>query len=631
MTVPSGWEAALKYPGANKQINRTIVNASHSIFPEVPGKDAIKADSHETLAHHERLSIALTEAFPSTIDEGGFAGSNGIAGDFYAINTVTGVRMSPVSVPLTDNTVIAETLGLARDFKSARHRAIFDSLFDHMFRTVQPANMSIRASASSGLPHCLSDVRLKQEQLVKVARNGRKIAALIRQNKIVELHSEFDVLNGAIMGLREQADTVVRNGNRWESKERLVNDALYAATGGAEGKRFPADKSFRKGDDIVQNHFAMRLRSIYAAAGWLNYFFTAIFTPLRSHYFSQYEFIWKHRSALDIEYKAQAFAHVVGVDVSQFDQSVQRWILDAWIERMAEVIDDDAIVMLKALMFAPFCQPDPEVKSDMKAEAKPLFFGDPYDATTWRNCPGLPSGVAPNPDLGKFIMVWTYLCLLDDKYHDVLEFGVDRILKGQHPMYAMLNMGDDNVFLTNDPSFNEWMINQTKTEKYYVSIGPEDGVAFLGNVFYRDLDGKIKVRPDGVTLVRNWLVPERGLPRATTKPGFAARSFHALGYFARLDHYQSAPSYGGIRAIWDEHHRNTYGESLDSRETYWRENGHFVPDFDAMSDADKLYTMNPAVIYYRLSEADVSETLLAKDRQSIDFEAYYPLTKQYYL
>jgi len=629
--VPPGWEAALKYPGAVAQITRVLSNVSNAIFPDIPGKDAIRADDRETMRSHERLAIALTEQFPATIDDDGFSGPNGIANDFYSLMTVSGKRMNPVSVPLTDNTVIAEELKLATTFKSARHRAIFDGLFDLMFRTVVPASMSLRVQASIGLPHCLSDVRLKKEQMINVFRNGRKMANLIRQNKLIEMHHEFDVLNGAVMGLREQADSVNRlPDNRWESKGRLVNDGLYAATGGKEGRRFTADKSFKLDGEVVPNHFAMRLRSVYAAAGWLNYFFTAIFTPLRAHYFSQYEFTWKHRSSLDIEYKAQTFDYVVGVDVSQFDQSVQRWILDAWIERMGDVVDEDAITLLRSLMFAPYCQPDPEVKSDPRADASPLFFGDPYDSTTWTNCPGLPSGVAPNPDLGKFIMVWTYLCLLDDKYHDVLEFGIDRILKGQHPMYAMLNMGDDNVFLTNDPSFNDWMKKQVKEHSYYVSIGPEDGVAFLGNVFYRDIDGKIKVRPDGVTLVRNWLVPERGLPKSTTKPGTAARSHHALGYFARLDHYQTAPSYGGIREVWSEEHRNTYGESLDSRENYWRENGHFVPDFNAMTESDKLYILNPAVIYYRLSENDVSETLLSEDRLSFEFDVYYPLIKQFY-
>lgn len=633
LNLPPGWEWA-NTPGATKLMGRVTTNETQRVFPEIPGKQAICSFDPQYLHYTELLDRDWTEACPVDIDEvSGLAGPSAVTGEFHAVRTVSGTRMNPMTVPLYDNSVLQEELNLADSFLSDRHRRIWEELFDFMFRTVVPAPVSFRKAATAGLSHPTSSIAVKKDLFVRVAKTAPAIAAAFRANRLEQLFRDTGFANATVCGVREQADSVLMDDGHPRSKDRKVNDEEYARAGGRgdKGRRFNADKTVRIDGRPIEGHFAMRRRTVYASPGWLNYFVTGLLAPVRAYYLNQGAFTWKHRTPEEIKEKLQRFSFFVGVDVSQFDQSVQKWMLDWLLERWRLVYTDDAVDIMTALLYSPFVVPDPRVYAKDDVQPEPIFFGNPMDSTTWNVSVGLPSGVAMNPDVGKFINTATALCLLDDYTGDILEVGVAKFLRGEHPMVGLLNMGDDGIIMFNDGAFRDWFTTKVKDLKYYLRIAMEEGVAFLGNIPYHDAAGELYVAPDVVTFTRNWLAPERGLPRPQEYPtGRTARTFAAsIGWFARVQHYQSAPRFSVVWQIWERRHREIFGESLESRFVYWRDHMK-LPSLDTLTDSDKLFLLDPSKIYYRLQEADVTPWILDLDRASIPFEEYFPLIERYF-
>lgn len=629
---PKGWEWSTS-PGAKKLIERVTVNEPQRIFPEIPGKPPVYSNDPQFLNYAELLDRDWSDALEVDIDEDtGLSGPSAITGDFHAILTVSGSYMNPMTVPLYDNSILQEELNLASGFLSSRHQRIWEELFDFMFKTFVPAPVSFRKAATAGLAHPTSNIAVKKDLFVRVAKQVPAIAGAIRANRLAELYERTGFVNATVCGVRAQADTVTMNNGVAASKPRKVNDELYARSGGRDknGRRFDADKTVIFNGMQIPGHFAMRRRTVYASPGWLNYFVTGLLAPVRAYYLDQGAFTWKHRTQTEIKEKLQKFQQFVGVDVSQFDQSVQKWIIDWMLDRWRTVYTDDAVTLIEALMYSPFVQPDPRVYNRSDVEPEPLFFGNPMDSTTWNVCVGLPSGVAPNPDIGKFVNTAAMLCLIDDYSGDILETGIAKFLRGEHPTFGLLNMGDDGILCFNDPAFEPWFNSKAADITFYVRIAKEEGVAFLGNIPYYDLENTLQVAPDLVTFARNWLSPERGLPKPNENPsGRTARTFaSSIGWFARVQHYQTAPRFSEMWQIWERRHRQVFGETLESRFVYWRDHMK-LPSLDTLQDADKLFLLDPSKIYYRLQESDITPWVLDLDRASIPFEDYFPLIERY--
>lgn len=629
---PRGWEWSTT-PGAKKLIERITVNEPQRVFPEIPGKQPIYSNDAQFLRYVELLDQDWSEEFAVDIDpDTGLSGPSAITGDFHSILTVSGSFMNPMTVPLYDNSILREELNLADTFLSPRHARIWEELFDFMFKTFVPAPVSFRKAATAGLAHPTSNMAVKKDLFVRVAKNVPAIAGAIRANRLDELYDRTGFVNATVCGMRAQADTVTMEGGTARSKPRKVNDEVYARSGGRDpaGKRFDADKTVMFDGRVVPGHFAMRRRTVYASPGWLNYFVTGLLAPVRAYYLDHGAFTWKHRTQEEIKEKLKKYSNFVGVDVSQFDQSVQKWIIDWMLERWRTVYTDDAVTLIEALMYSPFVQPDPKVYSKTDVDPEPIFFGNPMDASTWNKCVGLPSGVAPNPDIGKFVNTAAMLCLIDDYSGDILEVGISTFLRGEHPTFGLLNMGDDGIVGFNDPAFSTWFTSKAADMKFYVRIAREEGVAFLGNIPYYDYEGNLEVAPDLITFARNWLAPERGLPRPNENPtGRTARTFAAsIGWFARIQHYQTAPRFSQMWQIWERRHRQVFGETLESRFVYWRDHTK-LPSIDTLSEADRQFLLDPSKIYYRIQESDLTPWVLDLDRASIPFEEYFPLIERY--
>jgi hypothetical protein len=159
-------------------------------------------------------------------------------------------------------------------------------------------------------------------------------------------------------------------------------------------------------------------------------------------------------------------------------------------------------------------------------------------------------------------MLTSYIIMADDYFHNVLEVGIDSILRGEHMWFKTLNMGDDALIMTDNTDFYNHLtslldgkgglarpidneaenrLKQSRPSPYHI-IEKEDGVTFLGNVVSRLDDGTYKVYPNIVSDVVNWWVPERGTDSKS-------REYWAIGYEYRKLVFAKHPSYSKVREI----------------------------------------------------------------------------------
>lgn len=618
-----GWEALRLLPQTTRMLTRRLINKPNAILPEIPNKSAILADNYDFLKVTEQLADSLTEAAPSNIDANGFADECAVTENFYKLRTVSGMIMSPVSVIPQDNQLLGEDLNLAKTFLSSRHEAIWKELHNTQFGSIAEAPLNIRKAASTGFPHATTDLQVKKDLLFSFATNFDHIHASIESNKLKELFFEDQIFFGSASGLRLQPDKVLRDPKTgvFSSKDRLVNDLDYALSNGHTGRRFPASKDVYRNGVLIPGHFAMRARTVWGAPFAPNYDVAMYFTLFRAYYLERFAFTWKHRTPKEIEDKLSRYSHVIGVDVAQFDQSVPAWILQYFCDNFVGKLDDKVIRLIEVLIKMPYFQANPVV--DSKDSNGGIFMGDPFDIKTFDMKVGLPSGISPNPDIGKYVCTATYLCLLDDHFHDVLEVGLDAILCGRHQMYGLLNAGDDCVLMTNDATFRSFFDSWYKLKPaFYLRIEPEVGISFLGNVIYKKKNGLIKTAPNVVSFITNWLVPEHSISSRNR------RDYHFKGWEDRKAHFSTAPMYDTVFGIWEEIHHKFFKESLNLREDYYRTHSK-APLLSGLTDIDRQVLLDPDKLNYKFSNSDVSASILDLVVAAIPFDTFYPLIKNY--
>lgn len=630
MPPEPAWTRLFEVGSNHRSLFRLTENAPQAIAPSLNGDRGLWSDDPRMTAVQCELADTLSERFAVEIDQDGFGGPTAVISDFQSLRNRAGFYMNPITIPMMSNRVLAgpDALNLATGFLSERDERIFTALHHYMFRTVEPAGMAMRKTASSGAPYFTASIEEKKKALAVFNEHAGPILQRFARGELEGLYDDFGLFFATYMGVRTQPDSVVKRDGRWQSKPREVNDELYSRTHGKEGARGPADKTiYDRNGQIVPGIFAMRRRSVYAYPAMYNYFLTQFFTPLRSFYLNDAEFTYKHRDQESIAGKLREFTSVRGFDVKQFDQSIQPWMLDSFVGKFAGFIREEVLFFLQNVLRQPIYMPHPEVVNARGATKRPFpfnpCFGDPFDLSSFKLEVGLPSGIGPNPDMGKFIMTFAYLVLFDRHFHDVLEVGVQTILKGKHERYAMLDMGDDAVLAVNDDSF--WATaRKALADTFYVRIEPEEGISFLGNVLYKDDRHMLRATSNVVTFVRNRICPEYGVQH------WSRRDFAGTGWFEGKKHYSTAPMFGEVLSVWDDVWRNHFHESLDVRFFAARE-AERHRNVPSLSEADRAVLENPDKLYYRYNIEDLHPWVLDKLTGVVEFDDYFPFIEKFFV
>lgn len=623
----ASWDALLAINSNHRSLFRLTRNQRECIAPALAIDDGIWSDD----PRYHRVLLELDEVLSDhkpVIDENGFSNHQALVSDFGSLRNPAGYYMNPISIPLESNRVLVDELKLATGFLTPRDEKIFKELHNYMFHTVVPASLAIRKTASSGAPYFEASLRAKKEPVAVMNAYSADILTRFGRGDLQSLYEKYGMFFATYMGVRTQPDSVVRKDGRVTSKGREVNDELFVRSGGKQGARRPADKTIHRPDGtVIEGLFASRRRSVYAYPAMYNYWLTQFFTLLRAHYLEDAAFTFKHRTPKEIVEKLSGFASVRGFDVKQFDQSVQPWLLSAFVSGFNGFIREEVLFFLDKVMKQPIYMPHPQVINASGHDVDPFkfnpCFGDPWDLSTFNREVGLPSGIGPNPDMGKFIMTFVYLVLFDRHFGDVLETGVRKILRGESDRYALLDMSDDAAIGVNDPTF--WAtVERVCAEPFYVKIEPEEGISFLGNILYKDRDDKIAASPNVVTFLRNRLCPEHGCQH------WSRRDFVGTGWVEGKVHYSSAPLFAEVWGTLDTVWRKHFGASIDVRfRTALDAERH--RDVPSLSEVDRAVLENPDKLYYRYSIEEVHPWVLEKLIGSVPFEEFFPSIEKYFI
>lgn len=621
------WAQASASASARRSLTRISYNFEN--FAVIPGiysdDNPIIAADPRMLSLRRELALELSNLLPVDVRPSGLAGPSAVVRDFWRLHNQPGFYMSPMTIPPVSNEPLRAELKLASGFVSSRHESIAKDLAKAMFGRISPAPLRIRKAASTGFPHFTTDIVVKKRILLEqIFPNVDHFLSLFQLGKTEELASQFEVVVAGYIGRRTQPDKVVhREDGSFAAKPREVNSPEYARSGGATGRRFEADKSVTLAGNVVPDMFAMRQRTVYGLPFGPNYLTTALFTPMRAHYLNEYAFTWKHRGASDLTEKASRFTFALGTDVKQFDQSVPTWMLDFIVNSLP--LADSAKALLQSLLHAPYFQPNPWLGA---TELFDPWFGDPGDASTWKLDVGLPSGVGPNPDIGKFCMTFAYLAFLDDLTQQVAG-RVGEILRGKDSRMALLDASDDAVLLFNDEPLYLAAKQRVDagTASPYFAVEPEIGVVFLGNVLCDAENGR-KFVPNIETWVVNMLVPEHPLP-ARFGTGRGHREYAPIGYMERNKLYSDAPKFEEVYSCYDRLHRHHFDMGADAP---WLAASRRLklPDLGNLSAADLEALLNPGALYYKVDPKDVSPLVLDELVASIPFDVYWPMIGHLY-
>lgn len=611
-SVHERWRAILDTRGTTRVLNRVRPNKGVLLYPNV------RSDDPTTLRMMATLADKLSSALQPTILPNGTVGSNAIAGDFYQLRTVAGYGMNPVTVPPISNAALRAELKLADRFKTTRHVEIFDRLVRLMFSEKLPAKVSIRREASTGAPDFVNDVVKKKTELRHALKNLDTFLDLVDKGELRELFVQFNAPIVQTTGERTQADKVMLVNGQYTSKVREVNDEESARTGSVSGRR-PASKVVVVDGQPVIGHFAGRRRTVYGMSFVPNYVVAAFMAPCREHYLSAYEFTWKHRTPESILEKMRRFKYQAGFDVKQFDQTVGTFMVERFCSNLERYFDKRLARLVRLMFAAPYLVPYPWIAGTSETPFNPVFGDDPFDVSSFTMEPGLPSGISCNPDFGKLAMMTQYLIVMDDYYHDVLEVGIDVILRGEHTKYGFLNMGDDCVILLNEEAAYDHIVKgEYKTD--YFAVEPETPISFLGNVPYTDDRGQLQLAPNIASFFVNWLVPEFGVEN------HRRRDFWAVGDRERRQHYAKSPSYSEAYGIYEDVFTAAIGRSPSSITAEYYDQQRKL---GALSFIDALVLQNPAYLQYRFSEDQVSPEILEQLVTSLPADEVWPLIKSF--
>lgn len=607
------WRPICDTQGWRRRMGRVSSNKGVLLYPD------LTSDDRRTLRAHEMLADKLS-AIKVSIDSTGVLGPEAVPGDFHTLRTVAGYRMNPISVPPMSNEPIRRGLGLAEGFITERDARIFDELVKLMFSRAVPAKLPIRREASTGAPDFVNDIVKKHREIRHALINIDEYLDLVASGNLLDLFVEFNSPIVHTTGERNQADKFELRNGVLVSKDREINDELAARTSFEQGHRGPADKRVIIDGTHVEGHAATRRRTVFGTSFVPNYLCAALCASWRAVYLEDFEFTWKHREPAQILGKMKRYSHQVGFDVKQFDQTVPTFLINRMLTELEHYLDPRAVELIRLLFKAPYMVPYPWMagSSDDKP-FNPLFGDDPFDVASFTMELGLPSGIAINPDTGKLMMVFQYLVILDRYFGDVLEVGIDVILRGQHSRYAMLNMGDDCVLLAEDAGFAKWFeAGNFSVPMNYFFVEPERPISFLGNVPYRDDKGELQLAPNVISYLVNWLVPEHGIDSRTRQ------FFWAIGERERRVHYSIAPLYPLVKDTFEEVYRSVCGfsPSAVAEEAFQQQRR-----FTNLSTWDALILQNPDYLHYKVDESQITPEILDIIVTSLDADEVWTSTR----
>lgn len=578
------------------------------------------------------LAVELSKMYPPNIDDHGFADETAVTRDYSALLTTSGLKMGQANVPPKDRSKMLADAGIINGWASPRHKRIGEALHRFIFgHRVPGASAHFQLASSTTAPsHWGGPGSQLQKQFMfrDLATNVDDVLRLVDDTNLLELYRRYGIMNLMKLVERQQSEGVIDLlGGDLTPKKRLVADFEYMMTGGHGGSRIEASKTKYTRDMFgLKYGVGTRVRTAYGLCGQINALMTMVLAGSREYYFDEGEYTWHHTTPDQIYDGIRDFVEIIGFDATTMDQFFPTFFLQEHVRLLGDYFDPRYVKLVNWVNGAPYYAPQLGENMD------PFFVGDPRDPDSFNVDVGLSSGRADNPDLGKWYMTTVYLCLLDDFTHDLLEQGgndeqsIAQVLKGRHPAFGLKDMGDDAMvgfkagYERLAAKFRDELRKEGEREKAkicpYARLDIEMGIAFLGNVIFKDRMGQIQIpKPNPVTFMANRHCPERGI-------NTGMRQFWGHGMEAAIEHYSRAG--------------DVIYESLKLERELWRKwmPGYPTPEqmsnkamtlkplpiTSSLSYAEMEVILDPTKLFYKYKPSDVSEDIASLFTSTIEGE-----------
>lgn len=601
-SIPRGFDVAVRTTPAKRYLARKRGRQPNAILPltyeldsrRLTAEHYLFADDSRALRLTEELVRRLTDEFPPDVLPDGFCGATAVPSDWYSLLNVSGSGMDPLPIPIFDNATFIKANGLESALRES-DRPWLHELIRLFHQAAAPCDLTIRKEASTSFPYFQKDPQYKKLAALKALRECEsflKLGCSDTEAGLKEFMLEFHALYLFAIHKRSQPNAVRRDPKTGEfsSKPRTAPTEEEARTGAYAGTTFADMTAYDRNGRPIDGHFAMRERDVFGGNGPVNYFLTAIWGCFRKVYLDRFAFTYKVRGDEDKAARLRPYKYVVGSDVKTMDKLIPRWFIDEYCARLPDYVDERVVEIFRRAYHASYVAPSPWVETP--PDYSPFFGPSPFDPKGFTANVGLPSGIGPNPDIGKLWMTFNYLLVARDVGALSSPVDIEPFLQGRNPKMCLLDTADDAVFGA-DTESRAAALRAAKTP--YAVLEPETPVIYLGGVYMRTSAG-IDVVPNPVTFLVNMLCREDSIQRR----GPIA---WAQGYLARQIVYARTPTYRDLLAIFEESCRKHIGinPTLLARASAVHE---VRSTIDAMVEAD------PAVLHYKVDPADVSPEVL---------------------
>lgn len=571
----------------------------------------VYSDDKSMLRAAERIGD-LSERFKVKVDAQGFADSSGVPSDFYSTRCVSGVGQDPAPLPLTNNEAFLKHNGLTETKMRDEDRPWFEELMRLFFGAAVPTDAHFKKGGNTAMPEFRKgsdeDVLYKKLGVMKLLKNLPAFFKMVQMKDYLGILQNFDVLFCYIMYSRHQADKVWKEDGVWKTKSRVAPSEEEARMGLVPKQ--PADKTFKdRNGHIVDGHFAMRVRDVFAFSGLLNLLFSVFFCSFRTVYLNRFAATYKTFGSASKEARIKLYRFVFGSDVKTMDKTIPVWFIEDFCNELKKYVADEFCdVLYKAFRSSYVACPNGTKFSD---DFNPLFGPDPLSGV-FTNFPGLPSGIAPNPDIGKLWMTWVYSLVYRDVGALQHPSELEAFLAGRNLTHGLQDSADDASFLTND---EEVAAKLPTAKSRYAILEISSPNVYLGDV-YSMSGGEKRAFPNIVTYAVNEIAREHDVSQMPIEN-------NAFGMAARDEVYSKAPTFKEVSSLMSEIYLQELG--FDPHSLMRR----VAPPVTGDTPFDLEFKMNPDAIYYKFDPSEVSPDLLNASIGVIPAKETWDIVRKY--
>lgn len=541
----------------------------------------VMSNDFDFLMFKDRLSRALTQELPASVDDGGRVSGNGVRSNFYGLRYVGGYPQTPATYPLVDNSHLRQKESLSNEWVAPWHRNVLTALTRLFFRDITPVPLKLRNGSSSMMPFYTKEMPKKQELARYALANGQKAAKMMMAGDYINPWTQF-YIGGAYHTVyrRQSTDAMTYESGVFTPKPRPVADLEYALSGGRSGEFKPADRSMDNVDfRIPKGFFRERNRTAMGGPLGLNVNLMIIAQAVRAHIYAAYPYTYHHTTRSSQEVEMRKMGYIIAADVSNHDWFWPTFTVDTIAAELLELGYAEWWVHLFKTQFKL-----PNYVTDVGPDEGNVLLGSWTDP---QNNGGLPSGTAFTDLLGTMVMTTVYFILqVEHTYPELIpqlrdvdgaERALEKYLRGELSI-SLKDKSDDALlgwpdsFLHARAAKLHEAMKEGKTISPYMKVSYEHGFAFLGSVVLTPANGDFR----GLTLIgnvnsaaNNMFSPEYGVQSGIKDRSKARRPYPGLAWKALGQNYGTAPAFTTVMEIIEREWGRIYGTSYRVYREEW--------------------------------------------------------------